>query len=73
MVARLVEQHDVGAHQQDAGQRHAHLPAARERADIAVHHLLAEAQAGQHLARPAFQRIAVELLEAALHLAIARR
>src|ERR1039458_2660103 len=28
MVARLVQQHRVGAHQEDAGQRHAHLPAA---------------------------------------------
>ena len=71
MVARLVEQHGVGAHQQDAGQRHAHLPAARQRADVAVHHLLAEAQAGQHLARAALQRIAVEFLEARLHLAVA--
>ena len=40
MVARLVEQHGVGAHEQDAGQRHAHLPAARKLADVAVHHLL---------------------------------
>ena len=72
MVARLVEQHDVGPHQQDARQRHAHLPAAGERADVAVHHLLAEAEAGQHLARAAVERIAVEFLEAVLHLAIAR-
>ena len=71
MVARLVEQHRVGPHQQDAGQRHAHLPAARQRADVAVHHLLAEAEAGEHFARAAVQRIAVELLEAALHLAVA--
>ncbi len=72
MVARLVQQHDVGPHQEDARQRHAHLPAAGEIADIAVHHFLAEAEAGQRLARPALQRIAVELLEARLHLAIAR-
>ena len=71
MVARLVEQHGVGAHEQDAGQRHAHLPAARQRADVAVHHLLAEAQAGEDLARPALQRVAVQLLEARLHLAVA--
>ena len=71
MVARLVEQHGVGPHQQDAGQRHAHLPAARKRADIAVHHLLAEAQAGEHFARAAFERVAVEFLEPALHFAIA--
>ena len=71
MVARLVEQHRVGPHQQDLGQRDAHLPAARQLADVAVHHLLAEAQTAEHLARAAVQRIAVELVEAALHLAIA--
>ncbi|OIQ72209.1 hypothetical protein GALL_461690 [mine drainage metagenome] len=70
VVARLVQKHGVGAHQENARQRHAHLPAARQRADVAVHHLLAEAQARKHLARPALQRIAVEFLEArlALHL-----
>ena len=71
MVARLVEQHDVGTHQQNARQRHAHLPAAGELADVAVHHLLAEAEAGQRLARPAVERVAVELFEGVLHLAIA--
>ena len=30
MVGRLVEQHHVGPHQEDAGQRDAHLPAAGE-------------------------------------------
>ena len=72
MVARLVQQHHVGPHQQNARQRHAHLPAAGERADVAVHHLLAEAEARQRLARAAVERIAVEFLEAVLHLAIAR-
>ena len=71
VVARLVEQHGVGAHEQDAGQRHAHLPAAGKGADVPVHHLLAEAQPGQHLARFAFERIAAQLLEAPLHLAVA--
>ena len=71
VVARLVQQHHVGAHEQDARQRHAHLPAARQRADVAVHHLLAEAQAREHLARPSLERVAVELLEARLHLAVA--
>ena len=71
MVRRFVEQHHVGPHQQDARQRHAHLPAAGQLADVAVHHLLAERQAGQHLAGAAFQRVAVELLEAVLHLAVA--
>ena len=72
MVGRLVEQHHVGPHQQDARQRHAHLPAAGELADIAVHHLLAETQARQHLAGARLQGIAVQLFEARLHLAIAR-
>ena len=49
MVARLVEQHHVGPHQQDARERDAHLPAARQRADVAVHHLLAEAEAARAL------------------------
>ena len=40
VVARLVEQHGVGAHEENAGERHAHLPAARQGADVAVHHLL---------------------------------
>ena len=72
MVARLVEQHHVRAHQQDARERNAHLPATGERTDVAVHHLLAEAQAGEHFARAAFERIAVELLETVLHLAVLR-
>jgi hypothetical protein len=71
LVARLVQQHGVGPHQENTRQRHPHLPAARQRADVAVHHLLAEAQAGEHFARPALQRVAVQLLEARLHLAVA--
>ena len=58
-----------GLHQQDARQRHAHLPAAGERADVAVHHLLREAEAGEDLARARLERVAAELLEARLHLA----
>ena len=72
MVARLVQQHHVGPHQEDARQRHPHLPAAGQRADVAVHHLLAEAEAGECLAGAAIQRVAIEFLEAMLHLAIAR-
>ena len=72
MVARLVEQHDVGPHQQNPRQCNAHLPAARQRADIAVHHLVAKTESGEHFASAAIKRIAVEFLEATLHLAIAR-
>ena len=64
MVAGLVEQHRVGPHQEDLGERDAHLPAARELADVALHHLLAEPQAAEHLAGAAVERIAVELVEA---------
>ncbi len=71
VVAGFVQEHAVGPHQQDAGQRHAHLPAAGQQTDIAIHAFLAEAQAGQHLACAGFQRIAVQFLEALQHLAIA--
>jgi hypothetical protein len=71
VVARLVQEHGVGAHEEDAGQRHAHLPAARQRADVTVHHLLAEAEAREDFARPTLQGVAVQLLEAPLHLAVA--
>jgi hypothetical protein len=49
-----------------------HFPAAGERADIALHHLLAEAEARQRLASPAVEGVTVELLETALHLAVTR-
>ena len=45
----LVEEQRVRRHEEDAGERHAHLPSARERADVAVHHLLAEAEAGEEV------------------------
>ena len=70
MVARLVEKHGVRPHQKDAGKRHAHLPAAGQGAHIAIHHLLAEAEPVQNLARSPILRIAVEFLEARLRLAI---
>ncbi len=73
MVARLVQQHHVGPHQENARQRHPHLPAARQLADVAFHHLLAEAEARQRLARPAVEPIAVEFLETVLHLAASAR
>ena len=71
MVARLVQQHDIRTHQQNAGQRDAHLPAAGQCADVAVHHLLAEAQTRQHFTRPPLQRITIQLLEASLNFAVA--
>src|SRR3984885_12494441 len=72
MVAGFVQQHGIGTHQQNTRQRDPHLPAARQRADVALHHLLAEAQAREHFARPPLQRVAVQFLEARLHLAVTR-
>ena len=71
MVARFVEQHDVRVHEENARQRDAHLPAAREGAHVPVHHLLAEAEAGEDLVGAALESVAVQLLEACLHLAVA--
>ena len=51
VVGRLVHQQDVGPAEQHARHRDAHLPAARERADVAVDPLVVEAEAVQHFAR----------------------
>jgi hypothetical protein len=69
VVRRLVEQHRVGLHQQNARERDAHLPAARERAHVAVDHRWAEAQAREDLTGAALERVAAQLVEAGLHLA----
>ena len=71
VVARLVEQQRVGAHEENLGERDAHLPAAGQCADIAVHHRLAEAEAVEDFAGAGIEAVAVELLELALHLAVA--
>jgi hypothetical protein len=73
VVRGLVEEHGVRAHEQDAGQPHPHLPAARESADVAVHHLLREAQPGQDLPGPGLERVTAELVETGLHLSEARQ
>ena len=51
VVRRLVHQQHVGLAEQHARHRHAHLPAARERADVAVDPLVVEAEAVKDLAR----------------------
>ncbi len=51
VVGRLVHQQDVGPAEQHARHRHAHLPAAGQRADVAVDALVVEAEAVQHFAR----------------------
>ncbi len=72
VVRRLVHQQDVGAPEQHARHRHAHLPAARQLADVAVDPLVVEAEAVEHFARLALERIAAEMLVFLLHLAEAR-
>ena len=52
---RLVEQHDAGLRREGAGQRHALLLAARQRAGHAVV-LVLEADEAERLARPARSR-----------------
>jgi len=52
-----------------SGRARADLPAARELADVAVHHVLVEAEAGEDLARAGVEAVAAELLEAGLDLA----
>ena len=72
VVGRLVHQQHVGLAEQHARHRHAHLPAARERADVAVDPLVVEAEAVEDFARPALERVAAEMLVFLLHLAEAR-
>ena len=69
VVGRLVEEERVGAHEEDAGQRDAHLPPAGELADVVVHDLGAEAEAGEDLLCARLQRVAAQLVEAGLRVA----
>ena len=72
MVGRLVHQQHVGTAQQHARHRNAHLPAARERADVAIDPLVVEAQAMQDLTRLRFQTVAAQMLVLVLHFTKAR-
>ena len=69
VVGRLVHQQHVGPAQQHARQRDAHLPAARERADVAIDLVVLEAQAVQHFAGLRLERVAAEMLVFLLHFA----
>ena len=69
VVGRLVHQQHVGAAKQHPGHRHPHLPAARQRADVAVDALVVEAEAVQDLARLGLERVAAEMVVFLLHLA----
>ena len=71
VIRGLVEQERAGAHEENAGERDAHLPSAGELADVAFDHLGREAEAGEDVARAGVERVAVELLEACLDLAVA--
>ena len=73
MIGRLVHQQDVGAAEQHARHRDAHLPAAGERPDVAVDLVVVESEAGQHFARLRFERVAAEMVVFLLHFAEARQ
>ena len=69
VVRRLVHQQDVGFAEQHARHGDAHLPAARQRADVAVDPLVVEPEAMENLARAALERVAAEMVVLLLHLA----
>ena len=69
VVGGLVHQQHVGPAEEHAGHGHAHLPAAGERAHVAVDALVVEAEAVQDLARLRLQRVAAEVVVLLLHLA----
>ena len=58
-----------GRPEQHARQRHAHLPAAGERPDVAIDLVVLEAEAMQHLARLRLERVAAEMFVLLLHVA----
>ena len=72
MVGRLVHQQHVGTSEQHARHRDAHLPAARQRAHVAVDPLVVEPEAVEHFARLRLERVAAEMLVFLLHFAEAR-
>ena len=69
VVRRLVHQQHVGPAEQHARHRDAHLPSARQLADVAVDPLVVEAEAVEHFAGLALERVAAEMLVLLLHLA----
>ncbi len=72
VVRRLVHQQHIGLAEQHARHRHAHLPAARQRADVAVNPLVVEPEAVEDFARAALERVAAEVVVFLLHVAEAR-
>jgi hypothetical protein len=71
VVGRLVEEQDLGPGQEDAGKGHAHPPATRELADVALDLSGAKAEPGQDGLGARAELVAAQLLVAGLHLAVA--
>ena len=69
VVGRFVHQQHIGPAEQHARQRDAHLPAAGERAHVAIDLVVLEAEAVQHFARLRFERVAAQMLVLLLHFA----
>jgi hypothetical protein len=61
MVRGFVHEEHVWPAQQRARHPHAHLPAARESADVAVDPAVVESESVQHFPRLAFKRVAAEV------------
>ena len=72
VVGRFVHQQNVGFAEQHARHGHAHLPAARERADVAIDPLIVEAEAVEDFAGLRLEGVAAEVVVLLLHFAEAR-
>ena len=70
VVGRLVEQQDVEVAEEDAGHGDAHLPAAGERAGVAVDLRVVEAEAVEHGTGARLELVASVVLILLLHLAV---
>ncbi len=72
VIGRLVHQQDVGSPEQHTRHRHAHLPAAGQRAHVALDPLVVEAEPVQHFARLRLEAVAAKVVVFLLHFAEAR-
>jgi len=69
MVSRLIHQQHIRPAEQHARQCDAHLPAPRQRPDVAIDLVILEAEAMQRLASLRLERVAAEMPVLFLHLA----
>ena len=69
VVRRLVHQQDVGAPQQHARHRDAHLPSSRQVAHVSVDPLVVEAEPEEHFPCLGLERVAPEVVVLLLHFA----